>query len=103
MSILSKEDFFTAVQNRIGTDSSDDAVKFMEDITDTYTDLVNRATGDGTDWKQKYEENDKAWAERYKARFFSGGNINIPNSNKEQEEQNEEEKGKNITINDLFN
>ena len=25
-----------------------------------------------TDWKKKYEENDKQWREKYRDRFFSG-------------------------------
>ena len=27
-------------------------------------------TNDTTDWKEKYETNDKEWREKYKARFF---------------------------------
>lgn len=72
MSVLSKADLLDKIKTRLGDDSSDDALALIEDVTDTFGDLETKAKGDGTDWKAKYEENDKAWRERYKSRFFDG-------------------------------
>ena len=43
--VLNKEEFLAAVKNRLGEDTSDDAIKFLEDVSDTYDDLAKR-TGD---------------------------------------------------------
>lgn len=68
MAVLSKEDFLSRITSQLGEDSSDEALAFMEDMSDTYSDLETRAS-DQTDWKAKYEENDKAWRDRYRERF----------------------------------
>lgn len=73
MAVLSRDEYFNRIQDIVGTDTSDATLSFIEDMTDTYTDLENRANGDGEDWKQKYEELDASWRERYKHSFFNGG------------------------------
>lgn len=105
MAILNKDDFMKKIKERIGEDTSDEALAFMEDITDTFNDLESKSKGDGTDWKTKYEENDKMWREKYKSRFFDGTDKdtppeddNTPPDGKSEDEQRAEE----ITINDLF-
>lgn len=70
MAILTSKDLLTRIKDRIGEDTSDEALTFIEDITDTINDYESR-TQDNTSWKTKYEENDKSWREKYKARFFS--------------------------------
>lgn len=73
MAVLSKEDFLSRIKERIGDDNSDEAIAFMEDMSDTYEDMANKIT-DSTDWKKKYEENDKSWRDKYKERFTSSHN-----------------------------
>lgn len=99
MAILKKEDFLAKLQEKFGTDNSDESITFIEDMVDTYNDLENRTKGDGIDWKRKYEENDAAWLKRYQHRFFSGGNMNFP---KPDEDESDDDKIAKITINDLF-
>lgn len=72
MAVLTKEDFMKKVTERIGEDKSDEAIAFMEDMTDTFNDLSEKAS-DTTDWKAKYEENDKMWRDKYTERFSSTG------------------------------
>lgn len=72
MAILNKEDFMSHIKTLIGDNDSDETLKIVEDITDTINDYDTKVKGDGTDWKQKYEENDKAWREKYRERFFNG-------------------------------
>ena len=96
--VLNKEEFLAALKNRVGEDTSDDAIKFLEDATDTYDDLVKR-TGDSDEWKKKYEDNDKSWREKYTKRFFEGG----PAAPTPKPEQLEDCEGDNaIKIEDLF-
>lgn len=70
MAVLTKEEFMKRINERIGEDNSDEAIAFMEDMTDTYDDMSNKLS-DTTDWKQKYEENDTAWRNKYRERFSS--------------------------------
>ena len=73
MSVLNRDDFFSRVQTMAGTDTSDETLGFIEDMTDTYNDLESRANGDGVDWERRYHELDESWKAKYKQRFFSGG------------------------------
>lgn len=68
--VKSRDEILEIIRGRIGDDNSDEALSFIEDITDTVNDYESRLA-DSTDWKTKYEENDKNWRERYKERFFS--------------------------------
>lgn len=70
MAILADHETFMArVKERVGDDTSDSAISFIEDMQDTFTSLKNDS---GTDWKTKYEENDSAWRKRYTDRFYKG-------------------------------
>ena len=71
MAVLNKEDFMKAIKSVVGENPTDELVTFVENMTDTYTDLETK-TKDTTDWKAKYEENDKAWKKKYVDRFFNG-------------------------------
>lgn len=72
MSVLTRDDLMSQVKTHFGEATDDASLKFIEDISDTITDLETKAKGDGEDWKTKFEENDKAWREKYRERFFSG-------------------------------
>lgn len=103
MSVLEREKFFEAVQNRIGEDTSDEAIAFIEDMTDTYNDLETRAAGDGVDWKQRYDELDEKWKKKYAHRFFSGGGMMRTALREETEEETTDDvPGEKITYKDLF-
>lgn len=60
------------VKTVVGDNTDDATLKFLEDLTDTFSDLETKAQGDGEDWKAKYEQNDKEWRDRYQQTFFSG-------------------------------
>lgn len=98
MARLEREEFFNRIRERIGDDTSDDALRFMEDITDTYEELEERAHGDGEDWKAKYEALDAEWRKRYRDRFF-----NTPEGAKEDREEDVKRDGeKTHTFEELF-
>lgn len=96
MAVKTKDELLEIIKGRIGDDSSDDTISFLEDITDTLTDYEEKATNSDTeDWKTKYEENDKMWREKYRERFFS----------KEVEKEDEdfsEDEVKSLSYDDLF-
>lgn len=99
MAILNKDDFFNRINEMVGTDTSDTALSFLEDMGDTYNDMENRLANNGEDWEKKYHDLDEAWKTKYKSRFFSsaGGRM------QEREEEDEKETvNANITIDDLF-
>jgi hypothetical protein len=105
MAILNKETFLNRIKERIGEDTSDEAISFMEDMTDTFNELESKATNaDKEDWKSKYIENDKMWREKYKSRFFdTSDSPEEPPAPEESDEKSDEEKrAEEITIDDLF-
>lgn len=75
MAVKTREEILESLRGRFGDDPTDDDIAMLEDITDTFTDFEEK-TSDATNWKIKYEENDKAWKKKYSERFFSkdGGN-----------------------------
>lgn len=96
MAVLSRDEFFDRVQRIVGTDTTDESLTFIEDMTDTYNSLDERANGDGTDWEQRYRDLDESWKEKYKKRFFSGGSSRVIEDVKDVEEKKE------VTYDDLF-
>ena len=98
MAILGRDEYFNRIQDYVGTDTSDKGISLVEDLTDTYNAFSERPD-DGEDWKKKYEENDRAWRERYSRRFFTGVSA-VPGMDKQEEE--EKVTPENISIDDIF-
>lgn len=99
MAIKTKTEILAAIQARFGDDTSDDALAFIEDITDTITDLETRASGE-TNWEQKYRDNDAAWRKRYQERFFNGDGD--PNHEPNSQDDDDTDKEKPLTFENLF-
>lgn len=72
MSIKTREELLESIKARVGENTDDETIAFLEDITDTLSDYEEKIKGDGVDWKSKYEENDKMWRQKYTDRFFNG-------------------------------
>ena len=94
--IKTKEELLESIRSKIGEDSSDETIAFLEDVTDTFDDLENKAKGDGKDWKAEAERIDAEWREKYKARFFSGEKVD------EEDDDPAPESKVNLTFEDLF-
>ena len=71
MAVKTREEILKSVRARVGDNTDDETISFIEDITDTLNDLETKAKGDGTDWKARYEENDAEWRKKYTERFYS--------------------------------
>lgn len=68
MAILTKEQLMESIKSRVGEDTSDEALEFIENVNDT---IENMNADKNIDWKKKYEENDASWRQKYKDRFFN--------------------------------
>lgn len=107
--VKTKEDILSSIKDMFKDDTSDSTLGFIEDVTDTINDLEGKASGQD-DWKAKYEENDKEWREKYKERFFSGGDAGGKPTEKEKETESKDEEreygyredGTPMTFEDLF-
>lgn len=71
MAVKTREEIIESVRAIVGEQNDDETIAFLEDVTDTLSDLETKAKGDGTDWKAKYEENDAEWRKKYTERFYS--------------------------------
>lgn len=71
MAIKSKEEILNSITALVGENNDDNVLTIMEDVSDTFADFESK-TKDATDWKQKYEQNDNEWRQRYKERFMEG-------------------------------
>ena len=101
MAVRTITEILDAVQGRLGDDTSDEAIAFVEDITDTLNDYENKTKSE-EDWKKKYEDNDASWRKKYKERFF-GGERPSEEELEEGFENNEEHEEKTVkTFEDLF-
>lgn len=76
MAVRSKAEILELIRERVGDDTSDEALTIIEDITDTLDDYDARIAGSG-DWQRRYEENDAEWRQRYRDRFFGTGNEDL--------------------------
>lgn len=97
MAVRSREEILNSIRERVGEQNDDETIAFIEDVTDTFTDLETRAIGDGVNWKVKYEENDANWRKKYTDRFFSG-EPSVPDPEPEPEPEPEEK----LTFESLF-
>lgn len=100
MAILSKDEFFESITNIIGTSTDDDAISFMENMSDTYNSLEEKANANGGDVEKRLKELDDSWREKYKKRFFSskGGAF----ERFDEEDKTPEKQPEDITIDELF-
>lgn len=72
------EELLESAKTIIGDNTSDEALSFIEDITDSYS-------KPDVDWEAKYKENDAEWRQKYRDRFYSG-------VHKEEQEDREDDK-----------
>lgn len=97
MSKVSKEEFISSLSAFIGDNSSDEAIKLLEDASDTIeseTDVSKYLT-EIDELKNKIVETENTWREKYKSRFTdytpSVGNtevnetVDTPAANNEEE------------------
>lgn len=96
--VKSKTEIMEAIKEAFKEDSSDSTLSFIEDVSDTFDALETKASSNN-EWQKKYEENDKAWRDKYKERFFSAP-VDVPQVNEPSIQTGEDDSPK--TFEDLF-
>lgn len=102
MAVLTREEFFARLHDKFGADSSDEAIGFIEDMTDTYNQLETSAKADGQNWEQRYKELDESWKAKYRHRFFNGGDREVPVTPSERRSNEPEYDPDIVTYDSLF-
>ena len=82
MAILTSEELLNRVKQYVGEDTSDAALSFVQDVTET----VKATSTETEDYKKKYEENDAMWRQRYRDAFFSDKPTPVDNITEEETE-----------------
>lgn len=101
MAILSREDYLERLNTLVGEDNSDEALQIIEDFTDTFDNLgTQNDNNDNENWKQKYEELDATWRQKYRDRFMNSQTTEEDVI--EEQEDNVETDGELKEYDDLF-
>ena len=94
MAILSREEYLNNIKARVGDDTSDDTIKFIEDMTDTFDEMSKN------DYKERFEQSerekqelDETWRKKYTERFYAP---------EERPKNDCSKSAESITIEDLF-
>lgn len=83
MAVLSKDELIEKVRKYVGDRKDDETIEILEDISDTID------SSDADEWKQKYEENDKMWRDRYISRFVEKKEDELDTPTEHEEEEKE--------------
>lgn len=90
MAKLSKDELIEKVKKYVEDRTDDETIEIIEDISDSIDSY------DADEWKQKYEENDKMWRDKYISRFFEKNDEEI------EDPTNEDDEKEYKTFEDLF-
>ena len=97
---MTLEEFIGIVHDFIGDDTSERALKFVDDVTNAFNSAVSSSSSDNEDWHKKYDELNEAWRKKYMHRFFNG-DVNF-DTNDADDEEIHETTAETITTEDLF-
>lgn len=97
---MTLEEFIKIIHDFIGDDTSERALKFVDDVTNAFNSAVSSSSSDNEDWHKKYDELNEAWRKKYMHRFFNG-DVNFDTSDADDDETSETT-AETITTEDLF-
>lgn len=83
MAKLSKDELIEKVKKYVGDRTDDETIEIIEDISDSID------SSDADEWKQKYEENDKMWRDKYISRFVDKTEDELDTPTEHEEEEKE--------------
>lgn len=83
MAKLSKDELIEKVRKYVGDRTDDETIEIIEDISDS----IDSSADD--EWKQKYEENDKMWRDKYISRFVEKKEDELDTPTEHEEEEKE--------------
>ncbi len=93
MSVKTKDEILASVRSIVGEDTSDATLELFDDISDTLDSYINT---ENINYKEKYEQNDREWRQKYRDRFMNG------KPEEDEDEETEENSGKKYTYESLF-
>lgn len=108
---LTREEYMNSIASIIGDRTDDEALKFVEDMTDTFDENVNTDAEETINTlnatiKELTDKNntiDEEWRKKYMARFYGGSDEEINPSNQSViEDETMIDGNEDITIDDLF-
>lgn len=99
MAVVNKDTIMERLRENFNDNDSDDVLGLLEDVTDTLNDYQARLEENG-DWKERYEQNDREWRQKYKDRFFN--NDPEPDPDPEPEPDKDPEQATPTTFEELF-
>ena len=83
MAKLSKDELIEKVRKYVGDRNDDETIEIIEDISDSID------SSDADEWKQKYEENDKTWRDKYISRFVKKKEDELDTPTEHEDEEKE--------------
>jgi hypothetical protein len=83
MAKLSKDELIEKVKKYVGDRTDNETIEIIEDISDSID------SSDADEWRQKFEENDKMWRDKYISRFLEKkeDELNTPTEHEEEEKE----------------
>lgn len=81
MAKLSKNELIEKVRKYVGDRTDDETIEIIEDISDSID------SSDADEWKQKFEENDKMWRDKYISRFLEKKEDELDTPTEHEEEE----------------
>lgn len=83
MARLSKDELIEKVRKYVGDRMDDETIEIIEDISDSID------SSEADEWKQKYEENDKMWRDKYISRFVEKKEDELDTPTEHEDEEKE--------------
>lgn len=83
MAKLTKNELIEKVRKYVGDRTDDETIEIIEDISDSFD------SADADEWKQKFEENDKMWRDKYISRFLEKKEDELDTLTEPEEEEKE--------------
>ena len=108
---LTREEYMASIASIIGDRTDDEALKFVEDMTDTfdgninteYEETINTLNATIKELTDKNNTIEEEWGKKYLARFYGGSDEeNDPSNQNVIEDETMLDGEENITIDDLF-
>lgn len=83
MAKLSKDELIEKVKKYVGDRTDDETIEIIEDISDSID------SSDADEWRQKFEEHDKMWRDKYISRFLEKKEDELDTPTEHEEEEKE--------------
>ena len=83
MAKLTKDELIEKVRKYVGDRTDDETIEIIEDISDSID------SSDADEWRQKFEENDKMWRDKYISRFLDKKEDELDTPTEHEEEEKE--------------